>query len=237
MSREAADFVLLERDLDVIRRGVEEGRKTFANTLKCLLITTSANLGNMLSMAAASLFLPFLPLLAGQILLNNFLSDVPAVGLADDSVDRELIDKPRGWDIQMIGRFMVVFGCVSALFDFVTFGALRTVFAATPAMFRTGWFVESLLTELVVALVVRTRRPFYRSRPGSLLLWSTMAIVVLAFAIPFLPFADVFGFVPLPARLIVAIAGITIAYVAATELAKRWFYDRRNEGLSTSAAS
>ena len=121
VAREAADFVLLERGLDVIRRGVEEGRKTFANTLKYVLITTSANLGNMVSMAAASLFLPFLPLLPAQILLNNFLSDIPAIGLANDHVDRELVDRPRRWDIGFIGRFMLVFGLVSSAFDLITF--------------------------------------------------------------------------------------------------------------------
>jgi Mg2+-importing ATPase len=236
VAREAADFVLLDRGLDVIRRGVAEGRKTFANTLKYILTTTSANLGNMLSMAAASLYLPFLPMLAGQILLNNVLSDVPAVGLAGDTVDDDLIAEPRRWDIAFIGRFMVVFGCVSALFDFLTFAALRLVFAAPPAMFRTGWFVESLLTELVIALVVRTRRPFYRSRPGGVLLWSTGASVVFALLIPFLPLAEVFGFVPLSRLLLTVIAGITIAYVAATELAKRSFYRTSNPQPARSAA-
>jgi Mg2+-importing ATPase len=224
VAREAADFVLLERGLDVIRRGVEEGRRTFANTLKYILITTSANLGNMVSMAAASLFLPFLPLLAGQILLNNFLSDVPAVGLADDAVDPELVDRPRRWDIAFIGRFMIVFGLVSAAFDFLTFGALRTLFRATPQMFRTGWFVESLLTELVVALVVRTRRPFFLSRPGRVLLVSTIALIVLAFALPYLPGAGLLGFVPLPGVVLGTIAAITLLYVGAVELTKRRFY-------------
>ncbi len=165
VARAAADFVLLERDLDVIRRGIEEGRRTFANTLKYILTTMSANLGNMISMAAASLFLPFLPLMAGQILLNNFLSDVPAVGIADDAVDAELVELPRRWDIRFIGRFMVEFGAVSSIFDFVTFGVLLKGFRVNPELFRTSWFVESLLTELVIALVVRTKRPFYRSRP------------------------------------------------------------------------
>jgi Mg2+-importing ATPase len=224
VAREAADFVLLERGLDVIRRGIEEGRKTFANTLKYVLMTTSANLGNMVSMAAASLFLPFLPLTAGQILLNNFLSDIPAVGIADDTVDRELVDRPRRWDIRFIGRYMVEFGILSSIFDFVTFGALLAIFHATPEVFRTSWFVESLLTELAVALVMRTRRPFFRSRPGRLLLTSTMALIPIAFAIPYLPLAGVFGFVPLPGVLVAMIAVITVLYVAATELQKKWFY-------------
>jgi Mg2+-importing ATPase len=226
VARDAADFVLLDRRLDVICRGIEEGRRTFANTLKYILITTSANLGNMVSMAAASLVLPFLPLTAGQILLNNFLSDIPAVGIADDSVDRELVDRPRRWDIRFIGRYMIEFGVLSSMFDFLTFGALLVMFRATPEVFRTSWFVESLLTELVVALVMRTRRPFFRSRPGTLLLESTIALIILALAIPYLPFVGVFGFVPLPGGLLATIGLITVLYVAATEVQKRRFYRR-----------
>ena len=224
VAREAADFVLLERSLDVIRRGIQEGRNTFANTLKYVLTTMSANLGNMISMAAASLFLPFLPLLAGQILLNNLLSDVPAIGIADDAVDPELIERPQRWNMRFIGRFMVEFGAVSSVFDFLTFGALLVVFRAGPALFRTGWFVESLLTELVIAVVVRTRRPFFRSRPGAVLLWSTVALVAVTFAIPYLPFIGVFGFVPLPGLLLVMVSAITALYVVATEMTKRRFY-------------
>jgi Mg2+-importing ATPase len=224
VAREAADFVLLERGLDVIRRGIEEGRKTFANTLKYVLITTSANLGNMVSMAVVSLFLPFLPLTAGQILLNNFLSDIPAVGIAGDAVDGELVERPRRWDMRFIGRYMLEFGALSSLFDFLTFGALIWWFGAEPALFRTGWFVESLLTELLVALVMRTRRPFYRSRPGRVLLSATMILIPVAFAIPYAPFAGIFGFVPMPGTLAATIAGIAVLYVGATEVQKRWFY-------------
>lgn len=224
VAREAADFVLIERGLDVIKRGVEEGRRTFANTLKYVLITTSANLGNMISMAAASLFLPFLPLLPGQILLNNLLSDIPAVGLADDRVDPELVERPRRWDIGFIGRFMLVFGLVSSAFDILTFGMLTRVFQATPDIFRTGWFVESLLTELVIALVVRTRRPFFQSRPGTVLLGSTLVLIAVTGAIPFLPYASQLGFVPVPGAMLGGLAAITIGYVAVTELVKRWFY-------------
>jgi len=224
VARAAADFVLLEKSLDVIRRGIEEGRKTFANTLKYVLTTMSANLGNMISMAAASLFLPFLPLLAGQILLNNLLSDVPAIGIADDAVDPELIARPQRWNMRFIGRFMVEFGVVSSMFDFLTFGVLLKVFRAAAPLFRTGWFVESLLTELVIALVVRTRRPFFRSRPGSLLLWSTVALVALTYALPYLPLVGVFGFVPLPGVLLVTVSAVTALYVAATEILKKRFY-------------
>jgi Mg2+-importing ATPase len=224
VAKAAADFVLLDKDLDVIRRGIEEGRTTFANTLKYVLTTMSANLGNMISMAAASLFLPFLPLLAGQILLNNLLSDIPAIGIADDAVDLELIERPQRWNMRFIGRFMLEFGVVSSIFDFLTFGALLLVFRSGPAVFRTGWFVESLLTELVIALVVRTRRPFFRSRPGRLLLWSTLTLVVVTFSIPYLPFVDLFGFVPLPGVLLITVVGITALYLVAAEMTKSRFY-------------
>jgi P-type Mg2+ transporter len=227
VAREAADFVLLEQDLDVIRRGIEEGRRTFANTLKYVLTTTSANLGNMLSMAAASLFLPFLPLLAGQILLNNFLSDVPAMGIADDTVDPELVERPRRWDNRFIGRFMVEFGALSSLFDFVTFALLLDWFHAAPPLFRTGWFIESLLTELLVALVVRTRRSFYASRPGRLLLLSTLVLIPVTFAVPFLPHASLLGFVRPPLDMLAALAAIAALYVGAAELTKKWFYRTR----------
>jgi Mg2+-importing ATPase len=224
VAREAADFVLLERDLNVILSGIEEGRRTFANTLKYVLTTTSANLGNMISMAIASLFLPFLPMLAGQILLNNLLSDVPAVGIAEDSVDPELVARPRRWDMKFLKRFMVQFGLLSSVFDVLTFGLLLTLFAAGHELFRTGWFVESLLTELLVSLVVRTRRRFWQSRPGSLLLWSTLAVVMLAFAVPYLPHAGLLGFVPLPGGLLLAVTAVALLYVASAEWLKSRFY-------------
>jgi P-type Mg2+ transporter len=154
--------------------------------MKYILTTTSANLGNMLSMAGASLVLPFLPLLPGQILLNNFLSDIPAVGIADDSVDREMVARPRRWDIRVIGLFALEFGVISSAFDVITFAVLLIVFRAAPETFRTAWFIESLLTELVIALVVRTRRPFFRSRPGRLLLWSTVILIGFTFLVPVL---------------------------------------------------
>jgi len=226
VAREAADFVLLERNLDVIRGGIEEGRRTFANTLKYVLTTTSANLGNMVSMAAASLFLSFLPLTAGQILLNNFLSDIPAVGIANDGVDPELVNHPRRWNIRFIGRFMVEFGFLSSAFDILTFLTLVFIFSANVETFRTAWFIESLLTELVIALVVRTRRRFYRSRPGTLLLWSTAGLAVLTYVIPYLPDARVLGFVPLSWPLLATISAVTCLYVVATEIGKDWFYRR-----------
>ena len=226
VAREAADFVLLERDLDVIRRGIEEGRRTFANTLKYVLTTTSANLGNMVSMAVASLFLPFLPLLAGQILLNNFLSDIPAIGIADDSVDPELVERPRalGHAVHrpLHGRVRPARARSSTC---SRSGRCSGVFAAPSGPSSAPrWFVESLLTELVVALVVRTRRPFFRSRPGRVLAWSTVAMVGLAFAIPYLPFAAILGFVPLPSGVVASLVVITVLYVVAVEIVKLWFY-------------
>jgi Mg2+-importing ATPase len=228
VAKEAADFVLLERDLGVLCAGIEEGRRTFANTIKYVFTTTSANFGNMFSMAGASLFLPFLPLLAKQILLNNFLSDFPALGIAGDLVDKEMVERPHCWNIRFIRDFMIIFGLVSSAFDYLTFGVLLFVVRAAPQQFRTGWFVESLLTELVIALVVRTRRPFYRSRPGKVLWTVTLAVALVTLAIPYLPFGGVLGFTPLPAWLMLVLLGITGLYVLATEAAKRFFYARGN---------
>jgi Mg2+-importing ATPase len=226
VAREAADFVLLQRSLDVIRYGIDEGRRTFANTLKYILITTSANLGNMVSMALTSLVLPFLPLTAGQILLNNLLSDVPAVGLAGDRVDPELTATPQRWNIGFIGRYMVQFGVLSSLFDAITFAVLLVVFRADVATFRTAWFVESLFTELVVALVMRTRRRCYESRPGRILAVLTVSMMVVAALLPYLPGASAIGFVPLPASMLLVVVGIAGGYAGATEWQKSWFYRR-----------
>jgi Mg2+-importing ATPase len=226
VAKEAADFVLLKQDLGILREGVDEGRKTFANTLKYILTTISANFGNMFSMAGASLLLPFLPLLAPQILLNNFLSDIPGTAIAGDNVDPEWVAKPRRWNTAFIRDYMVLFGLVSSLFDFLAFAILLFLFRTGPNEFRTGWFIESLLTELVIALVVRTRHLFFRSRPGTLLLASTLAMVALTLAMPYLPFHSLFGFVPLPAPLLLAMIGLTMLYVAVTEVAKKYFYSR-----------
>ena len=194
VAKEAADFVLLQRDLGVLRAGIEEGRRTFANTLKYIFTTTSANFGNMLSMAGASLFLPFLPLLPKQILLNNFLSDLPAFGIASDNVDEDMVTTPHRWNIRFIRDFMIIFGLVSSVFDYATFGLLLFVVHATEQQFQTGWFVESLLTELVIALVVRTRRLFFLSRPGKFLWISTLIVSLVTLIVPYMPFGQVLGF-------------------------------------------
>jgi Mg2+-importing ATPase len=224
VAKESADLVLLEQDLNVLREGIAEGRRTFANTIKYIFTTTSANFGNMFSMAGASLFLPFLPLLANQILLNNFLSDVPGMAIASDEVDREWIERPHRWDVAYIRNFMILFGLVSSLFDYLTFGVLLWVYQASAVEFRTAWFVESLLTELAVALVVRTRLPFYRSRPGRLLLYSSIAVAALTLVISYLPGGGYLGFVPLPLSLLGLVVGIALAYTMAVEVTKRYFH-------------
>lgn len=226
VAKEAADFVLLQHDLNVLLAGIKEGRRTFANTLKYVFTTTSANFGNMLSMAGASLFLPFLPLLAKQILLNNFLSDFPAMGIPGDNVDDELVERPRRWNIRLIRNFMIIFGLVSSVFDYATFGLLLLVAHATEPQFQTGWFIESLLTELVIALVVRTSRPFYKSRPGRTLLLLTIGFSLVTLAIPFLPFSRFLGFTPLPVWLMAALVALTGLYIVAAEIAKKFFYAR-----------
>ncbi|MBK8834986.1 MAG: HAD-IC family P-type ATPase [Anaerolineae bacterium] len=226
VAKDAADFVLLRQDLDILREGIDEGRRTFANTLKYILTTISANFGNMFSMAGASLFLPFLPLLAPQILLNNFLSDIPGTAIAGDNVDPEWVAKPRRWNTKFIRNYMVLFGLVSSIFDFATFGVLLFIFRASPEEFRTGWFIESLMTELVIAMVVRTRRVFFRSRPGTLLWVSTVIVIAITILLPYLPFAGIFGFIPLPAPLMLTVLGLTGLYVLVTEIAKKFFYAR-----------
>jgi len=232
VAKDAADFVLLKQDLDILREGIDEGRVTFANTLKYILTTISANFGNMFSMAGASLVLPFLPLLAPQILLNNFLSDIPATTIAGDNVDPEWVVKPRRWNTTFIRNYMVLFGLVSSIFDFLTFGALLFLFRASPDEFRTGWFIESLLTELVIALVVRTRHLFFRSRPGTLLLVSTLVVFSITLMLPYLPFHSLFGFIPLPAPLMLAMIGLTALYVVVTEVAKKYFYSQMENAIA-----
>ncbi|MGB0085119.1 MAG: magnesium-translocating P-type ATPase [Rhodomicrobiaceae bacterium] len=225
VARESADVVLLKRDLDVLRQGVEDGRRTFANTLKYISITTSANFGNMISMALATPLLPFLPLLPKQILLNNFLSDLPSIAISTDNVDAEHIIRPQRWNLRQVQRFMVTFGLISSCFDLITFATLLLVFQAGETVFQTAWFVVSVLTELAVVLVLRTDRPAFRSRPSRLLLWSTVAVCALTLATPFLGEASIlFGFVPISAGQMGVLIGITAAYIAATEVAKALFY-------------
>lgn len=226
VAKEAATIVLLEKDLGVLAQGVREGRTIFANTLKYIFMTTSANFGNMFSMAGAALFLPYLPLLPKQILLNNFLTDFPAMAIATDSVDQELIESPRRWDIKFIRDFMLAFGIVSSVFDFLTFGALLFLLRATPEQFRTGWFLESVMTELLIVPVIRTWRPFYQSRPGKPLLVATLIVLVATLALPYLPLSNWLGFTPLPISFLLVLAVITAGYLIISEMTKKVFYRR-----------
>jgi Mg2+-importing ATPase len=224
VAKEAADFVLLEKGLDVLERAVRLGRAAFANTLKYVYVTTSANFGNMFSLAGASLFLPFLPLLPMQILLTNFLTDFPAFTIASDLVDPEMVARPRRWEIPHIRNFMLIFGTVSSVFDYLTFGLLLLVLHASTVEFRTGWFVESVMTELLVMLVIRTQRPFFRSRIGRMLLVSTAVVAGITLLLPYSPSALLLGFAPLSMDLVLGLLGITLWYLFATEATKRWFY-------------
>ncbi len=226
VAKDAADIVLLEKDLGVLVQGVREGRATFANTLKYIFMATSANFGNMFSMAGLSLILPFLPLLAKQILLMNLLTDFPEMTIATDSVDKEMIDRPRRWDIKAIRRFMITFGIVSSIFDYLTFGVLLLVLHAAQDQFRTGWFLESVVSAALIVLVIRSRKPFFKSRPGKYLLVTTLSIVVATLIFPFTPLAGIFGFGPLPIRFLLPIGAIIALYIITTEIVKTVFYKK-----------
>jgi Mg2+-importing ATPase len=224
VAKEAADFVLLKQDLAVLHQGILQGRKTFANTLKYVFMATSANFGNMFSVAGASLFLPFLPMLPKQILLINFLTDLPEMTIANDNVDDVFVRQPHRWDIGFIRRFMLVFGPLSSVFDFLTFGALFLLFRADQAQFHTGWFVESVLSASLVVFAVRTRLPFFRSRPGRAMLAVTGVVGLVTLLLPYSPLAGLLGFATLPPLYLLTIAAIVAAYVASAEVVKRWFY-------------
>ncbi|MEO6098144.1 MAG: magnesium-translocating P-type ATPase [Fibrobacteria bacterium] len=223
VTKQAADIVLLRKDLGVLADGVREGRRAFSNTLKYLFITTSANFGNMFSMAGASLFASFLPMLPGQILLLNVLSDLPAMAIASDRTDPEMTAAPRKWNLKEIQRFMLVFGLISSSFDFLTFGSLLWL-RVEPGQFRTAWFLESVLSELLILLVIRTQRWSVRSPVGKGLLAATAVVAVTAVVIPYTPFAGLLGFSPLPFRLLLLIFGILAGYVLVSEFTKRPFF-------------
>lgn len=225
VAKEAADIVLMEKDLNVLIEGVKEGRVTFANTLKYVFMATSANFGNMFSMAGISLFLPFLPLLPSQILLTNLLTDFPELTIATDRVDKELVSKPRRMDIKFIRNFMIVFGLLSSIFDYLTFGALLLLHAQ-PQQFRTGWFLESVISASMVVLVVRTRKSIFDSKPGKYLLMATLATVGVTIFMPWTPLGTLFGFQPLPLSFVLVLGAIVLFYVTAAENVKRVFYSR-----------
>jgi Mg2+-importing ATPase len=226
VAKEAASMILLDNDLGVLAAGVREGRRTYANILKYVMMGTSSNFGNMFSMAGGALFLPFLPMLPVQILLNNLLYDVSEVAIPLDDVDDDMITRPRHWDIRFVRDFMLVFGPVSSVFDFLTFAILLWLFRAPAPLFHTGWFVESLATQCLVIFVIRTRGNPLQSRPNRWLAASSLGAVALAALLPYTPVGRWFGMVAMPLNVVLALAATTAAYLLMADVIKRWFYRR-----------
>jgi Mg2+-importing ATPase len=228
VAREAADFVLMEKELMVIADGIRQGRKTFSNTMKYLYINTGATFGNMFSVAAASLFLPFLPMLPKQILLTNFLTDFPYLSVANDNVDSEVLEKPGKWDLKLIRNYMVYFGIHSSIFDLITFFTLYYLLKVKESEFQTGWFIESILTELFILFIIRTHHSFIKSKPGKYLFILSILALILTIGFPYLPFANYFGLTPLPMINIGAIILIVTGYIITADLLKVWFFKKYN---------
>jgi P-type Mg2+ transporter len=224
IAREAADFVLMEKDLAVLADGVKEGRTSFVNSMKYIFITTGATFGNMFSIAGASLFLPFLPMLPKQILLTNLLTDLPFLTVASDNVDNEELAGPKKWNLKMIRRFMIVFGLHSSFFDFLTFYILYKYFRLSDGSFQSGWFLESTITELLIIFVVRTKKTIFRSKPGRLLVISSIIALMLIIYLPFSSIAYVLGFSIVHPEQIIAISILLITYVISADLLKRAFF-------------
>jgi Mg2+-importing ATPase len=228
VAKDAAKIILLEKDLAVVNDGVIEGRRAFANIMKYIIMGTSSNFGNMFSMAAASLFLPFLPMLPTQILLNNLLYDISQISIPSDNVDPAMVRRPKRWQIGFIRQFMTIIGPISSIYDFLTFGVLLWIFHASTnaSLFRTGWFVESLATQTFVVFVIRTATNPLKSRPSRLLLISVLAVVAVATVLPYTPLRSLLQFTPLPASLLGAIAFLTATYLFLVQGVKSWFYRR-----------
>jgi len=227
VAKESADIILLQNDLKVLHDGVLEGRKTFGNTMKYIMMGVSSNFGNMFSVAGASLFLPFLPMLPIQILLNNLLYDFSQSTIPTDEVDQEYIEKPKRLDIRFIRRFMIFLGPVSSIFDFLTFFVMLFIFKASEPLFQTAWFIESLTSQTLVIFVIRTKRsPFWKSKPSKLLLLSSVAIITFAFMLLYTPLGEIFKFAKLPTTFYIALATILGAYITLAEIVKSWFYKR-----------
>jgi Mg2+-importing ATPase len=224
VARAAADLILLEHDLSVVREAVVGGRQTVENVSKYVLMGSSSNFGNMFSMAGAALFLPFLPMLPIQILLNNLLYDVSEIAIPFDGVDPEAVALPVKWDIAFIERFMLIFGPVSSVFDFLTFYALLAFFGAGASLFQTGWFMESMATQVLVVFAIRTRRVFFRSRPNGFLVAMALGVVAAAITVPLSPIGHWFGFVAPPPLFFAYLVGATLAYLTLVEIAKVYFY-------------
>lgn len=227
VAKESADIILLQKDLTVLQQGIIEGRRTFGNTMKYIMMGTSSNFGNMFSVALGSLFLPFLPMAPTQILLNNLLYDLSQSTIPTDNVDDEYVEKPKRWDLSFIRRYMVTLGPVSSIFDFLTFLIMLLVFNAAEPLFQTAWFLESLLTQTLIIFVIRTRRtPFYKSKPGKLLILSSFTVLAFALILPFTPLGALFNFVKPPASFFVVLAGLIVVYLLLVEVVKKWFFKR-----------
>jgi Mg2+-importing ATPase len=224
VAKQAAAMILLEHDLMVLHQGILEGRRTFGNVMKYIMMATSSNFGNMFSMAAATVFLPFLPMLPLQILLNNLMYDVSEISLPLDAVDAEDLAAPKRWNMAFIRNFMLTIGPISSLFDFLTFYLLNRLLQADEALFHTGWFVESIATQVLVIFVIRTRRNPLRSRPTPWLIGTSLGVVCAAMALPFTPLAGVLGFAPLPLSYFGLLALLLASYLVMVEGAKQWFY-------------
>ena len=227
VAKDAADIVMLDKDLGILAGGVLEGRRIFSNTMKYVLMGTSSNFGNMFSAAGGSILLNFLPMTPTQILLNNLLYDAGEMTIPTDRVDPEALQRPSQWDIRLIRRFMTFFGPISSIFDFMTFGVMLFVFHARGSLFQTAWFTESLATQSLVIFAIRTRRvPFFRSRPGALLAMGTIGSVTAGLVLPYTPVAGWFGFTPLPAAFLAILAGMVVVYLALVEIGKSFFFGR-----------
>jgi len=226
VAKDAAQMILLEQDLGVLQSGVMEGRRTFGNIMKYIMMGTSSNFGNMFSMAGGSLFLPFLPMLPTQILLNNMLYDVSEIPIPLDNVDEEYLMRPRQWDISFVRKFMLIIGPISSLFDFLTFYVMIKVFQAGEALFHTGWFIESLATQVLVIFIIRTRKNPLKSRPNPWLTICSLLVVALAIVLPYTPLGTYLGFVAPPLLFFLILAGIVVIYLLTVEVVKQWFYKR-----------
>ncbi|HEX7415310.1 MAG TPA: HAD-IC family P-type ATPase, partial [Bacteroidia bacterium] len=226
VAKEAADLVLLDMDLSVLIQGVKEGRRVFTNTIKYIFMATSANFGNMFSMAGASMLLPFLPLLPKQILLTNLLTDFPSMAIATDNIDTIDSIRPRQWNINFIKKFMIVFGLLSSVFDYLTFVVLLKYFHATEKEFQTGWFLESVVSATLIVLVVRTRHVFYKSKPGKYLFIVTLLMVAFVLVLPLLSISSVMGFVAVSPSLYAAMLFIVLLYLISAEVCKKYFFKR-----------
>lgn len=225
VAKESADFIMTHKSLLELKDGVVEGRIIFGNTMKYIMMGLSSNFGNMFSVLGAVLFFPFLPMLPIQILLNNFLYDLSQVTIPTDNVDPEYLQSPKRWDIKFIRRFMFIFGPISSIFDFLSFYVLYSAFSHNPNAFQTGWFIESLATQTLVIHVIRTRKvPFLQSHASAALTFSTIAILVLGWIIPFTGIGAFFSLTPLPIQTIVTLAGIVVGYLFVVEFGKRLFY-------------